>query len=153
MTNKDKIIYSFINNIIEDEKASNINLLTKKDISKLLKRIEKTNIKSLSVTPLIDDKVNTNCDLYITLDDIENSESDIGIIKNLLSQKIVIFTNFNKDKRTDEMMLKLGFQTELLDKNNKLKCFSYNLKTYNNKRSWNNSKGWANPENFDKFRW
>ena len=153
MTNKDKIIYSFISNIIEDEKASNINLLTKKDISKLLKRIEKTNIKSLSVTPLIDDKVNTNCDLYIALDDIENSESDIGIIKNLLSQKIVIFTNFNKDKRTDEMMLKLGFQTELLDKINKLKCFSYNLKTYNNKRSWNNPKGWANPENFDKFRW
>tara|TARA_B100000131_G_scaffold231475_1_gene223285 strand:+ start:374 stop:835 length:462 start_codon:yes stop_codon:yes gene_type:complete len=153
MTNKDKIIYSFINNIIEDEKASNINLLTKKDISKLLKRIEKTNIKSLSVTPLIDDKVNTNCDLYIALDDIENSESDIGIIKNLLSQKIVIFTNFNKDKGTDEMMLKLGFQTELLDKSNKLKCFSYNLKTYNNKRSWNNPKGWANPENFDKFRW
>ena len=153
MTNKDKIIYNFINNIIEDEKASNINLLTKKDISKLLKRIEKTNIKSLSVTPLIDDKVNTNCDLYIALDDIENSESDIGIIKNLLSQKIVIFTNFNKDKRTDEMMLKLGFQTELLDKSNKLKCFSYNLKTYNNKRLWNNPKGWANPENFDKFRW
>ncbi len=153
MTNKDKIIYSFINNIIEDEKASNISLLTKKDISKLLKRIEKTNIKSLSVTPLIDDKVNTNCDLYIALDDIENSESDIGIIKNLLSQKIVIFTNFNKDKGTDEMMLKLGFQTELLDKSNKLKCFSYNLKTYNNKRSWNNPKGWANPENFDKFRW
>ena len=153
MTNKDKIIYSFINNIIEDEKASNINLLTKKDISKLLKRIEKTNIKSLSVTPLIDDKVNTNCDLYIALDDIENSESDIGIIKNLLSQKIVIFTNFNKDKKINDMMLKLGFQTELLDKNNKLKCFSYNLKTYNNKRSWNNPKGWANPENFDKFRW
>ena len=153
MIKKEKIIYSFINNIIEDEKASNINLLTRKDISKLLKRIEKTNIKSLSVTPLIDDKVNTNCDLYIALDDIENSESDIGIIKNLLSQKIVIFTNFNKDKRTDEMMLKLGFQTELLDKSNKLKCFSYNLKTYNNKRSWNNPKGWANPENFDKFRW
>ena len=153
MTNKDKIIYSFINNIIEDEKASNINLLTKKDISKLLKRIEKTNIKSLSITPLIDDRANTNCDLYIALDDIENSESDIGVIKNLLSQKIVIFTNFNKDKRTDEMMLKLGFQTELLDKSNKLKCFSYNLKTYNNKRSWNNPKGWANPENFDKFRW
>ena len=153
MTNKDKIIYSFISNIVEDEKASNISLLTKKDISKLLKGIEKTNIKSLSITPLIDDKVNTNCDLYIALDDIENSESDIGIIKNLLSQKIVIFTNFNKDKRTDEMMLKLGFQTELLDKSNKLKCFSYNLKTYNNKRSWNNPKGWANPENFDKFRW
>lgn len=153
MTKKDKIIYSFINNIIEDEKASKINLLTKKDISKLLKRIEKTNVKSLSITPIIEDKTNENCDLFIALDDIENSESDIGTIKNLLSQKIVIFTNFNKDKETDQMMLRLGFQTELIDKSNKLKCFSYNLKTYNNKRSWNNSKGWANPENFDKFRW
>ena len=37
-------------------------------------------------------------------------------------------------------MLKLGLQTELRDKTNKLKCFSYNLKTYNNKRSWNNPK-------------
>tara|TARA_B100001029_G_scaffold173703_1_gene172898 strand:- start:7348 stop:7809 length:462 start_codon:yes stop_codon:yes gene_type:complete len=153
MTKKEKIIYSYINNIIEDEKSSNINLLTKKDISKLLKRIEKTNVKSLSITPIIEDKTNENCDLFIALDDIENSESDIGTIKNLLSQKIVIFTNFNKDKETDQMMLRLGFQTELIDKSNKLKCFSYNLKTYNNKRSWNNSKGWANPENFDKFRW
>ena len=153
MTKKDKIIYSFITNIIKDEKASNISLLTKKDISKLLKRIENTSIKSLSISPFIDDKANVNCDLYIMLDDVENSESDIGIIKNLLSQKIVIFTSFNKDKKTDEMMLRLGFQKELLDKNNRLKCFSYNLKTYNKKRSWNNSKGWANPENFDKFRW
>ena len=32
-------------------------------------------------------------------------------------------------------------------------CFSYNLKTYNNKRNWNNPEGWANPENFDKYRW
>ncbi|MAR94804.1 MAG: hypothetical protein CMD46_00325 [Gammaproteobacteria bacterium] len=153
MTKKDKIIYSFINNIIEDEKALKINLQTKKDISKLLSRIEKTNIRSLSLTPITENKSIENCDLYIALDDIENSESDIGTIKNLLSQKIVIFTNFKKDKKTNEMMLRLGFQTELLDKSNKLKCFSYNLKTYNNKRSWNNPKGWANPENFDKFRW
>tara|TARA_X000000368_G_scaffold260822_1_gene206343 strand:- start:1687 stop:2148 length:462 start_codon:yes stop_codon:yes gene_type:complete len=153
VTKKDKIIYSFINNIIEDEKALKINLQTKKDISKLLSRIEKTNIRSLSLTPITENKSIENCDLYIALDDIENSESDIGTIKNLLSQKIVIFTNFKKDKKTNEMMLRLGFQTELLDKSNKLKCFSYNLKTYNNKRSWNNPKGWANPENFDKFRW
>ena len=77
----------------------------------------------------------------------------MGIIKNLLSQKIVIFNDFKNDIKIDEMMIKLGFQTELRDQNNKLKCYSYNLKTYNNKRTWNNSKGWANPENFDKFRW
>ena len=91
--------------------------------------------------------------MFIILDDIHASESNIGTIKNLLSHKIAIFTNFEDDQETNEVMLKLGFQTELIDKNNKLKCFSYNLKTYNNKRTWNNPKGWANPENFDKFRW
>ena len=65
----------------------------------------------------------------------------------------MIFTDFKQSKKIDEIMLKLGFQTELRNKINNLKCYSYNLKTYNNKRTWNNSKGWANPENFDKFRW
>ena len=50
-------------------------------------------------------------------------------------------------------MTRLGFVLEINDSNNDLKCFSYNLKTYNNKRSWNNAEGWANPENFDRFRW
>ena len=152
MTKKDKIIYSYILNIIDDEKSNKLQFLTKKDISKFLKRIEKINVESASISPEIEE-FNNNCDIYIVLDDIPICENQIGTIKNLLSQKIVIFTSFEKDKSIDEMMLKLGFQIELRDKSAKLKCFSYNLRTYNNKRSWNNSKGWANPENFDKFRW
>ena len=140
-------------NIIDDEKPNSIRILTSQNISKLIKRIEKTKTKNLSISTKINNVNNENCDLYIVLDDIKTTEADIGIIKNLFSQKIVVFSDFNEDKKIDEMMLKLGLQTELRDKTNKLKCFSYNLKTYNNKRSWNNSKGWANPENFDKFRW
>ncbi len=153
MTKKEKILSSFIINIIEDEKPSSINILSEKDLSQLLKRIEKTKIKSLNITPKIYDKSDENFDLYIILDDIKFSEADIGTVKNLLSQKIVVFTDLKNDKNTDEIMLKLGFNKELRDKTNKLKCFSYNLKTYNNKRTWNNPTGWANPENFDKFRW
>jgi hypothetical protein len=153
MTKKDKILHSYITNILDDEKPNDVEILTKQDISKLVKRIEKTNIKTLTITPKINEVSHHNCDLYIVLDDILASESDIGIIKNLLSQKIVIFTDFKQSKKIDEIMLKLGFQTELRNKINNLKCYSYNLKTYNNKRTWNNSKGWANPENFDKFRW
>ena len=153
MTKKEKILFSFVTNIIDDEKPKTLHMLTRYDMSKLLKRIEKLDIKSLYITPNIEKASNENADLFIILDDIKSSEENIGIVKNLLSQKIVVFTNFNNDKETDEMMLKLGLQTELRDKNNKIKCFAYNLKTYNNKRSWNNSKGWANPENFDKFRW
>ena len=153
MTKKDKILHSYITNILDDEKPNDVEILTKQDISKLVKRIEKTNIKTLTITPKINEVSLNNCDLYIVLDDILASETDIGIIKNLLSQKIVIFTDFKQSKKIDEIMLKLGFQTELRNKINNLKCYSYNLKTYNNKRTWNNSKGWANPENFDKFRW
>ena len=153
MTKKEKILSSFIINIIEDEKPSSINILSEKDLSQLLKRIEKTKVKSLNISPQIDKKSDENFDLYIILDDIKFSEADIGTVKNLLSQKIVVFTDLKNDKNTDEIMLKLGFNKELRDKTNKLKCFSYNLKTYNNKRTWNNPTGWANPENFDKFRW
>ena len=153
MIKKDKIISSFVINIIEDEKPSNLHILSEKDISQLLKRIEKTKIKSLIASPKIENNFDEIYDLYIIFDDIKFTEADIGTIKNLLSQKIVIFTNFKNDKEIDETMLKLGFNKELRDKTNKLKCFSYNLKTYNNKRTWNNPTGWANPENFDKYRW
>jgi hypothetical protein len=153
MISKDKTLYSFLLNILVDENCSSAQLITSQDVSSLLKRIEKINLKSINIDPEISDVSNCNDDIFIVLDDVVLSESDIGTIKNLLSQKIVIFTSFKKDKNNDDVMLRLGFQTELRDSKNKLKCFSYNLKTYNNKRSWNNAEGWANPENFDKFRW
>ena len=153
MTKKEKILYSFLNNMIEDENPTTIFVNTARDISKLIKRIEKLNIQSLQIGPDIEQISNENFDLFIILDDIQTSESYIGTIKNLISHKIAIFTNFESDNLINETMLKLGFETELLDKSNGLKCFSYNLKTYNNRRTWNNPKGWANPENFDKFRW
>ena len=153
MIKKEKILHSFITNIIQDEKPKKIFIYTSQDVSKLLRRIEKLNVNTLSIAPEIQGISEENFDLFIILDDIQTSESNIGIIKNLLSQKIAIFTTFEDDKTTNETMLKLGFQTELFDKNNNVKCFSYNLKTYNNKRTWNNPDGWANPENFDKFRW
>ena len=153
MTKKEKILYSYLSNIIEDENPTTIFVNTTRDISKLIKRIEKLNIQSLQIGPDIEQISNENFDLFIILDDIQTSEPYIGTIKNLISHKIAIFTNFKNDNLINETMLKLGFETELLDKNNGLKCFSYNLKTYNNRRTWNNPKGWANPENFDKFRW
>ena len=153
MTKKEKVLYSFLSNMIEDENPTTIFVNTARDISKLIKRIEKLNIQSLQIGPDIEQISNENFDLFIILDDIQTSEPYIGTIKNLISHKIAIFTNFKNDNLINETMLKLGFETELLDKNNGLKCFSYNLKTYNNRRTWNNPKGWANPENFDKFRW
>ncbi|MDC1171241.1 DUF6231 family protein, partial [Gammaproteobacteria bacterium] len=125
--------------------------ITNQDISKLVKLIESTSVEQLNISPSVQDIKETS-DLFIVLEDIELKESEIGIIKNLLSQKIVIFS-IPRDGVKESNMIKLGFQVELEDSKNKILCFSYNLKTYNNKRSWNNAEGWANPENFDKYRW
>tara|TARA_X000001036_G_scaffold106775_1_gene99820 strand:- start:942 stop:1397 length:456 start_codon:yes stop_codon:yes gene_type:complete len=145
------ILENFILNTLTEENSLNIQFVTKKDISSLVRLIETTNVEQLKISPSVEGIKETS-DLFIVLDDIELKDSEIGIIKNLLSQKIIIFS-VPKDGIKESNMVKLGFQVELEDSKNKLLCFSYNLKTYNNKRSWNNSEGWANPENFDKYRW
>jgi hypothetical protein len=121
--------------------------------SKLIKKIEKAGLNSINIAPNIKEMVECTDDIFIVLEDVPLSESDVGTIKNLLSQKIIIFTPFDDSGNAENSMTRLGFVLEVNDVKNDLKCFSYNLKTYNNKRSWNNAEGWANPENFDKFRW
>ena len=151
MKQREKILNQFILDTLSNEDSKNLQIVTKQDISKLVKKIEGSSIAHMSVDPDLQ-YIKDPVDLFIVLDDIDLSQSQIGIIKNLLSQKIIIFSR-PKDGIKESNMIKLGFQVELEDNSNKLLCFSYNLKTYNNKRSWNNSEGWANPENFDKYRW
>ena len=151
MKEKGNILNNFILNTIKEENSLNIQFITNQDISKLVKLIESTSVEQLNISPSVQDIKETS-DLFIVLEDMELKESEIGIIKNLLSQKIVIFS-IPRDGVKESSMIKLGFQVELEDSKNKILCFSYNLKTYNNKRSWNNAEGWANPENFDKYRW
>ena len=151
MKEKGNILNNFILNTLKEENSLNIQFITNQDISKLVKLIESTSVEQLNISPSVQDIKETS-DLFIVLEDIELKESEIGIIKNLLSQKIVIFS-IPRAGVKESNMIKLGFQVELEDSKNKILCFSYNLKTYNNKRSWNNAEGWANPENFDKYRW
>jgi repressor of nif and glnA expression len=151
MKKREEILNNFILDRLQEEKPLNIQFVTKKNISSLVKLIENTSVEQLNISPSVEGIYEAS-ELFITLDDIDLAESDIGTIKNLLSQKIMIFS-LPKDGVKESNMVKLGFQVELEDSKNKLLCFSYNLKTYNNKRSWNNAEGWANPENFDKYRW
>tara|TARA_B110000014_G_C19672713_1_gene353154 strand:+ start:37 stop:495 length:459 start_codon:yes stop_codon:yes gene_type:complete len=148
---QNKIIQSFLSDVIEDETCKSMSLISSADSSELVKFLEKKNLEQLFILPQIDNNLNIQSDLYVVCKDVEFSVSDIGIIKNLLSQKIIIFKSHKDKFINDSDLLKLGFQKEFENKD--LIFFAYNLKTYNNKREWNNSKGWANPENFDKFRW
>jgi hypothetical protein len=135
---KDKEI--ILIDILSNENLSKVVIATNKDVSSLIKNLENSDIEEVSILPSIS-----------KMDDIEISEVNIGTIKNLISTKIIIFTK--SINMTDDVMFKMGLQKELSGKDNSYRCYSYNLDTYNNKRSWNNPDGWANPENFNKFRW
>ena len=150
---KDKVQNNFLLDILKNESCLSAQFVTSKDVSKLIKKIEKAGLNSINIAPNIKEMVECTDDIFIVLEDAPLSESDVGIIKNLLSQKIIIFTPYDDSSNVEGSMTRLGFVLEINDSKNDLKCFSYNLKTYNNKRSWNNAEGWANPENFDKFRW
>jgi len=153
MIQKNKFIFKFIYGVLVDEECESAKIISKQDLSKLVKSLENTATKNINITPDLSQVSQSNDDIFIVLDDVELTQADIGKIKNLLSQKILIFTNADKVTETNELMVRLGFQLEFTNIDDNKMCFSYNLKTYNNKRSWNNAEGWANPENFDKFRW
>ena len=138
-------LIKYIQSIVIDEKLSEIAIITSANISKLVDNLS-GNFSSLNVYNKINDFCGT-AEIYFIFPDIKFTFEEIGLIKNALSQKLIIFSS---EKNVNEDLLKLGLVKEFSEKD--LCCHSYNLKTYNIKRDWNNSKGWANPENFEKYR-
>ena len=139
----------FLLEIIYREEIKTVLAITQKDLSAFAEVCEDS-LDSLSILNLehLDNNAGEPNDLCIVFDDIPISKTQIGLIKNVLSQKILII---QKNTRDNQNFAELGFthDTEITMAN----IYSYNLKTYNNKRGWNNSEGWANPENFEKYRW
>ena len=123
---QNKIIHSFLSDVIEDETCKSISLISSADSSELVKFLEKKNLEQLFILPQIDNNLNIQSDLYVVCKDVEFSVSDIGIIKNLLSQKIIIFKSHKYKFINDSDLLKLGFQKEFESKD--LIFFAYNLK-------------------------
>ena len=139
-------LIKYIQSIVIDERLSDIAIITSVNISKLVENIS-GNFDSLNVYIKINDFCGS-AEIYFIFPDVNFTFEEIGLVKNALTQKLIIFSF---EKNIEEDLLKLGLIKEFTDQD--LCCHSYNLKTYNIKRDWNNPKGWANPENFDKYRW
>ena len=135
--------------IINREEIKTILAITQKDLSSFAEICEDS-LQSLSILNLedLDNNAVEPNDLCIVFDDMPISKTQVGLIKNTLAQKILVI---QKNTNDDQKFLELGFTYSA--KITAAKIYSYNLKTYNNKRGWNNSEGWANPENFEKYRW
>ena len=141
----------FLLEVIHNEKVASVLAITTKDLSSFAK-LSEDSLKSLSIINLthLDSNKVESCDLCIIFDDMPISKTQIGIVKNILAQKILILKS-KKDDKEHQNFLELGFTQDV--EVTQSRVYSYNLKTYNNKRGWNNPDGWANPENFEKFRW
>jgi hypothetical protein len=142
---------AFLTEIISTEKIKSILAITKKDLSSFATNCEDI-LESLLIINLehLDERAGQPNELCIIFDDIDISKTQIGLIKNTLAQKILIIKKNGDDDR-HQSFLELGFTHD--NEISQARIYSYNLKTYNNKRGWNNPEGWANPENFEKFRW
>ena len=140
---------NFLHEIINREEIKTVLAITQKDLSSFAKICEDS-LDSLSILSLehLDNNAAEPNDLCIIFDDMPISKTQIGLIKNVLAQKILII---QKNTTLDQNFIELGF-THNADIT-AAKIYSYNLKTYNSKRGWNNAEGWANPENFEKYRW
>ena len=141
----------FLLGVIHNESASSVLAITKKDLSAFAELCENS-LKKLSIISLdhLDSNIAEPNDLCIIFDDMPISKTQVGLIKNMLAQKVLIIKK-NKDDNYHQKFLELGFTQDI--EITQARIYSYNLKTYNNKRGWNNPEGWANPENFEKFRW
>ena len=85
-----KDIERIILNILSNEGCSKLLISTKKDLSSLVKKLEAGSVENISVVPSIASVGNQYFDMFISLDDIDINETDIGTIKNLISSTICI---------------------------------------------------------------
>ena len=141
----------FLLEVIHNESVASVLAVTEKNLSTFANACENS-LKSMSIINLshIDSNSAVPNDLCIVFDDMPISKTQIGLIKNSLAQKILVLKK-SKDNGDHQNFIELGFTHD--NEITQARVYSYNLKTYNNKRGWNNPEGWANPENFEKYRW
>ena len=113
----------FLLEIIHREEIKTVLAITQKDLSAFAEVCEDS-LESLSILNLehLDNNAGEPNDLCIVFDDIPISKTQIGFIKNALSQKILII---QKNTHDDQNFAELGFthDTEITAAN----IFSYNL--------------------------
>ena len=141
----------FLLEVIHNESVASVLAVTEKNLSTFANACENS-VKSMSIINLshLDSNSAVPNDLCIVFDDMPISKTQIGLIKNSLAQKILVLKK-SKDNGDHKNFIELGFTHD--NEITQARVYSYNLKTYNNKRGWNNPEGWANPENFEKYRW
>lgn len=77
----------------------------------------------------------------------------LGQLRNLGNHRIAVLISNDGDWAFNDFIA-LGFVRQAsADDHKGHTLYTYNIDSYNHKRTWNNPKYWANPEMWDKARW
>ena len=102
MIQENKFIFKFIYGVLVDELCESAQLITNQDLSRLAKSLENTHVKNINISPSLVHIPQSDDDIFIVLDDVNFSPTDLGKIKNLLSQKILTCTKSENSIETQE---------------------------------------------------
>ncbi|GGY72582.1 DUF6231 family protein [Marinobacter zhanjiangensis] len=97
-------------------------------------------------------------DLALVTDTLESLPLEtgrilLGQLRNLGNHQIAVLVS-NASEWVFNDFIALGFVRQAsTDGDQGHTLYTYNINTYNHKRTWNNPKYWANPEMWDKARW
>lgn len=116
-------------------------------------------IRFLSVAPQQIADCSEPIDLAVVHDTLEtlgatSGEQILGHLRNSLTKRIWLLMAQNAEWPLHSLVA-LGFKKDKVPllTESQLQSYTYDINSYNHKRTWNNSRFWANPENFNKFRW
>ncbi|MDX1589041.1 MAG: DUF6231 family protein [Oleiphilaceae bacterium] len=97
-------------------------------------------------------------DLALVADTLEHlSGADgrllLGQLRNMGAQRMAVLDPVDSPWRFRDF-IGLGFvRQQCYDQQGGLTLYTYDIASYNHKRTWNNPQNWANPEMWDKARW
>lgn len=77
----------------------------------------------------------------------------LGQLRNFGTHRIAVTVSDSANWQLNDF-LALGFHRQgKLDSTPASTLYTYNIDSYNRRRTWNNPQYWANPEMWDKTRW
>ena len=91
-----------------------------------------------------------------TLEHLNHEQGEIllGQLRNYGTHQIaVVVADSPEWAFTDFIALGFRRQAEVEGENESLTLYTYNIDSYNHKRTWNNPDNWANPEMWGKAWW
>lgn len=98
-------------------------------------------------------------DLALVTDSLEHlghseGQTLIGQLRNYGTRQIAVLVA-DKHGWSLSDFIGLGFrrQARFEEGDQPLSLYTYNIASYNHRRTWNNPQYWANPEMWDKARW